>query len=163
MAIIFGSVTGIIYFPEAPLDGARMALVQGSGAGDSGTVGATITLDGNGRTIEGQDTYAGTAPLAAPREWLYRADLADWVAVIPLAQDADIPFPDVLDDLWITMLAMRLAPRYGKSTAVETAKLAGTMMSKFKARYRQAAVTTYGSEQIPNSYESFNTFGSWFR
>src|SRR5579864_8645241 len=34
--IVFGGVTPTVYFPEAPLDGARMAIVQGSGAGDSG-------------------------------------------------------------------------------------------------------------------------------
>lgn len=159
--IIFGSVSGTLYFPENPDDGARMAVAQGSGAGDSGTVGAMLTLDGNGRTIEGADTLVLTAPVAA-RQWLYRADLADWIVVQDMLATDQMPFPSELDDLWICTLAIRLAPRYGKTTAPETAKCAGTMMAKLKARYRQAAVTTYGSGNFPDTSQSFmNGYWDW--
>src|SRR5579872_5158896 len=47
--ILFGSVTNTVFFPEMPLDGSRMSIVQGSGLGDSGVPG----------TAAGALTYAG--------------------------------------------------------------------------------------------------------
>ena len=71
--IVFGSVTGKAYFPEAPDDGSRMMLVQGSGAGDGGVPGATLTLDGNGRTIGGANTQAYSQPVATTQWQIGRA------------------------------------------------------------------------------------------
>lgn len=158
--IVFGGVDATVYFPEAPLDGARMAVVQGSGAGDSGDVGELLTLDGNGRTIEGANTKVLTSPIAV-RAWLYRADLADWRAMVDMALGDDMPFPSELDDLWICALSIRLAPRYGKTTAPETAACFKAKLTQLKARYRQAAVTTYGSENIPRSLQSYIA-GRWW-
>lgn len=164
--IVFGSVDGTLWFPEAPLDGARMACVQGSGAGDAGATGAVLTLDGNGRLIQDpadmafKDQVALTAPISV-YQWLYRSDLGQWLIVQDMAEDDEMPFPSDLDDLWICWLAIRLSPRYGKTTAPETANTAKTMMTTFKARYRQAALTTYNSGDIPSSLESYMS-GNWF-
>lgn len=158
--IIFGSVTNTVYFPEAPSDGARMAVVQGSGAGDGGTGGAVLTLDGNGRTIETSNTQAYTAPLTA-RQWLYRADLGDWTAVVDMAIGDPMPFPSELDDLFICLLQIRLAPRYRKLVLQDTKDTALRMLRTFKARYHQAGVTTYGSDNYPRSLQSYLT-GQWF-
>lgn len=161
--IIFGGVANTVYFPEAPMDGARMAVVQGSGTGDSGTDGAVLTMNGNGRTIEGSATKTftwHTVPTTAV-SWLYRGDLADWTKVADMAAGDQLPFPDELDDLWITALAIRLAPRYGKTTSAETASLFKKMLSQLQARYRQAGVTTYGSEAIPRSLQSYIA-GRWW-
>jgi hypothetical protein len=158
--IVFGSVAQTVYFPEAPLDGSRMALVQGSGV--DGTPGSTVTLDGNGRTIEGSNTKAYTAPVTA-RQWLYRADLADWQAVVDMTLTNECPFPPELDDLWICMLAMRLAPRYGKTTAPETSRLGLVMLAKLKTRYEQAGCTIYGSSDFPHSLQSYMDSSSWLR
>src|ERR1700752_3936789 len=51
--IVFGNVTTTAYFPEQPEPGSRMMIIPGSGAGDGGVNGAVLTLDGNGRFIEG--------------------------------------------------------------------------------------------------------------
>lgn len=156
--IIFGGVTGTCYFPEAPSDGARMAIVQGSGAGDSGTDGAVLTLNGNGRTVAGAATSTftwHTAP-TTPVQFLYRADLGDWTVVnFSLALTDPIPFPFEMDDLWVCYLQIRLAPGYGKQVSAETEKTAMRMMKKLKARYRQPTNTIYGSGDIPNSFQSY--------
>lgn len=163
--IIFGGVTGTCYFPEAPSDGARMAIVQGSGAGDGGAVGQVLTLNGNGRTIETANTKTFTfaSPAAAPVQWLYRADLGDWVKIsFALALTDDIGFPFDLDDLWVCMLAIRLAPAYTKTTAPETSATAMKMLKKLKARYRQAGTTIYKSGDIPNSFQSYAGSRPWW-
>lgn len=159
--LVFGSVATTVYFPEAPDDGSRMAIVQGSGAGDGGVTGAALTLDGNGRTIEGANTQTYDAPVAG-RAWFYRADLADWVAVTTLTADSEMPFPPEFDDLWITALAIRLSPRYTKPVSAETAGIYKQMLSKFSNRYMQSQVTVYGSQQIPNSDQAYLT-GNWQR
>ena len=158
--IVFGNVAGTLFFHEAPDDGSRMAIVQGSGAGDSGTPGATIILDGNGRTIEGANTQSYSQPVAG-RQWLYRADLGDWTAVLTLALTDNIPFPPEFDDLWICLLNIRLAPRYHKEVSSETKLIATQMLKTLKTRYRQQAVTTYGSSDFPRALESYIS-GRWF-
>lgn len=165
--IVFGGVTSTLYFPEAPDDGSRMAVVQGSGAGDSGAPGKILTLDGNGRQIEDpadsgiKNTVALTDPVS-PVSWLYRADLGYWIVVADLAIDDELPFPSELDDLWVCMLAIRMAPRYGKQTAPETSNTAMRMMKKLKAKYRQAGTTVYKSGDIPNTFQSYASNRWWW-
>lgn len=163
--LVFGGVTNTVYFPEQPDDGSRMAIVQGSGAGDGGAVGQVLTLNGNGRTIETANTKTFTfaSPAAAPVQWLYRADLGDWVKIsFALALTDDIGFPFDLDDLWVCMLAIRLAPAYTKTTAPETSATAMKMLKKLKARYRQAGTTIYKSGDIPNSFQSYAGSRPWW-
>lgn len=164
--IVWGAVTGTIYFPQHPEDGARMAVVQGSGAGDMGHVGAILTLDGNGRTIvdPADDTAKNTVALTAPTEttmWLYRADMATWILVEDMALTDECPFPEEFDDFWICALSKRLAPRYSKITASETQETALVTLARIKARYRQSALTTYGSEGFPRTDQSY-LGGSWW-
>lgn len=158
--VIWGGVTLKLFFPEAPDDGARMGLVQGSGAGDGGVAGSALTLDGNGRTIGGSTQQTLTGPVA-PQQWLYRADLGNWSPVVDMALTDQMPFPSEIDDLWINMLAIRLAPRYGKSVAAETQQIVTKMMAQVKARYRQRGTTVYGSYDFPNSRQSYAT-GQWW-
>lgn len=158
--IVFGSVSNTVFFPEQPNDGARMGMVQASGAGDGGANGQILTLDGNGRTIETSNTKAYTAPITG-RQWLYRADLGDWTTVTDMALADSMPFPDEFDDLFITALNIRLAPRYRKPVTPETTLEYKRMLSLFRARYRQTANTVYGSTEFPRALESFIT-GNWF-
>jgi hypothetical protein len=164
--IIFGGVAQTIYFPEQPNDGARMAIVQGSGAGDTGTAGAVLTVNGNSRTITKAATTTFTfAALPNPTvgvEYLYRADLGDWRLVGDMLMTAECPFPKTYDDLWICALAIRLAPRYSKAVMPETTALFKSTLSKLKAKYRQTAPTTYGSTNFPNARESYIS-GSWLQ
>lgn len=126
-----------------------------------GTNGAILTLDGNGRTIEGANTQQYMAPLKA-RQWLYRADLGDWQAVIDMQLADQMPFPSELDDLFICLLAIRMAPRFNKTVAQDTRDTALRMLKTFKARYRQSGVTVYGSSDAPRSLQSYISGRIWW-
>lgn len=158
--IVWGQVTQTVFFPEQPDDGSRMAMIQGTGAGDGGSGAAILTLDGNGRTIETSNTKTYTVPLTA-RQWMYRADLGDWVAIVDLALTDPIPFPREFDDLWITLLSIRLSPRNSKPVSDDTKVALVGMMKRFTTRYRQAQVTVFGSQDFPRSLQSFIS-GRWF-
>lgn len=159
--IVFGGVDTTVYFPEQPDPGSRMAIVQGSGAGDGGIDGSVLTLDGNGRFIEGDPQQTFTAPVTV-RQWMYREDLGNWIAFVPpTLADADFLFPADFDDLFVCALAMRMAPHYGKTTAPETQSTFTLMNKTFKARYRQSAPTIYGSQDFPRSAQSYIA-GRWY-
>lgn len=166
--LVFGGQACTVYFPEQPDDGSRMAVVQGSGAGDSGTAGAELTLDGNGRYIQdpADNQYKPQVVLTDPVDsvqWLYRADLAKWILVsFDLALTDDFPFPKELDDLWICMLAIRLSSRYNKTVSDGTSSTALRMMKKLKARYRQAGTTVYKSGDIPYTFQSYAANRWWW-
>lgn len=158
--LIWGGVTTTVYFPEAPNDGSRMALVQGSGLGSGGASDAILTLNGNGRLIAG----AGTATVLNPApvtQWFYRADTGNWVVVADMALTSECPFPPELDDLWICRLAMRLAPRYGKTTAPETERVDKAMSRVFRARYQQHQVSTFKGEEVTPSMQGFGSPNWW--
>ena len=159
--LIWGAVTGTIYFPEAPNDGSRMALVQGSGLGSGGASDAILTLNGNGRLIGGTGTATVLNPAPAT-QWFYRADTGNWVVVADMALTSECPFPPELDDLWICLLAMRLAPRYGKTTAPETVNTMKDMKRVFRTRYQQHQVSIYKGEEIPQTAQGFDSPYGWF-
>lgn len=164
--VVWGVVTGTLYFPEKPEPGSRMAFVQGSGAGDSGAPGQIITLDGNGRQIQDpadkafKNTIALTAP-AVSNQWFYRDDLGQWVLCADMLLTDQCPFPKEFDDFFICAMSKRLAPRYGKITAAETIETAKVTLARLKARYRQTAPTVYGSENFPRSSQSYLP-GTWW-
>jgi hypothetical protein len=159
--IVYGDTTTTVYFPEAPDDGSRMAMVPATGLGDGGAAGQVLTLDGNGRTIETSATKVYTAPITA-RQWLYRADLGDWLVIQDLALTDTIQFPREFDDLWILLLAIRLMPRNSKPVSNETAEALKSMMARFKTRYRQYQVTTFGSQDFPRSLQSYISGRWWY-
>jgi hypothetical protein len=145
-----------VFFPEQPDDGSRMSVVAGAGA-DATKV---LTLDGNGRLIENAPEQVQPTPVV-PREWLYRADLGNWLRVQDMAIDDECPFPPEHDDLWICLLAIRLAPRYNKTIAAETQAIAAAAMKRLKTRYRQSADTVYRSFDTPRSLQSYIS-GQWW-
>jgi hypothetical protein len=159
--LVWGDKTVKVYFPDQPDDGARMALVGGTGAGDGGAPATQITLDGNGKFIEGAAAVTITAPLLAPLEWMYRADLATWQRITDIASTDEMPFPRMFDDFFICALSLRQAPRYSKTPASSTVKTADDTLKRLKARYRQSQTTTYGSENFPKTDQSFNN-GRWW-
>lgn len=162
--IVFGGTTQTVYFPSNPNPGAQMAVVQGSGAADTSPVGDVLTLNGNGRTIEGVTTktftFASPVP-ATPKRWFYRDDLADWVLVADLVSADELPYPKEFDDFFVCALAKRLAPSFGKIIAKETIQTALDTECAFLARYRQPTDTVYGSDQFPRSYQSYIN-GNWW-
>lgn len=161
--IVYGGTNQTVYFPQNPNPGAQMAVVQGSGAGDGGVAGNVLTLNGNGRTIEGSNTKTFTfaVPATAPKRWFYRDDLADWVLVADMLVGDTLPYPQEFDDFFICALAKRLSGPYGKIIAKETVETALQTESAFYARYRQPTDTVYGSDQIPLTYQSYMS-GNWW-
>jgi hypothetical protein len=147
-----------IYFPPFPGDGARMAYAD---------VGSTnlITLDGNGRLIEGATSIVGSAA-ADPdpaefhgRQWLYRADIGDWIHLKVfdaggLEADDEVHTPPEFDDLLVCGLCMRLAARMGvKDLDAGISGRYTDMLGRLKKRYKQ-------SERMPSTMELRDTFRS---
>lgn len=125
-----------VYLHPDPQDGSRVALVDASG----NFATYNLTLDGNGRTIDGsatdvRDTDSETA------QWFYRADLGDWTPVEPLVAADEMPFPVEFDDLFIIMLAMRLNPRNAQVVSQESATMMERSRAQFRARYMQKIAT----------------------
>lgn len=157
--VIWDGSTQTIFFPDTPEDGAVMALVKGSGA--AGAVPGILTVDGNGRTIGGVNTVLSNA-ITLPMQWFYRGDVADWRPVAAMAATDDMLFPPPLDDLWVCSLAIRLAPRFGKTVAAATTARFSEMSKIFRARYQQTAPTTSGGQILTPAFESFPTM-RWMR
>jgi hypothetical protein len=122
-----------IYLPARPYDGSRIALIDPA----SRLAAAPITLDAQGRTIEGAATYVGNTN-GLTKIWFYRADLGNWAALTPLTLIGDFPFPPEWDDYFTTMLAMRVNPRYGRSMTQESLAALGRSLSMLQARYKQS-------------------------
>lgn len=148
-----------VYFQNIPPDGARMALVNVG----RDFVTYPLTLHGNGRLIEGAQSIVVNTNPAVPLLWLYRADLANWIALeFPLLTGDEIPFPDSFDDFWVSLLAVRLAPLYGKITNEVTAGVAKNGMQQFRSRYAQDVPTAnFPEADVFNSYQSFSTGWGW--
>lgn len=143
---------GTVNLHPAPHDGARMGIVDVSQNFDINP----LTVNGNGRNIEGQEsmTYDTAGEI---RQWIYREDLGDWVTVIPLNINGDMPWPPEFDDMFIVMLAMRLNPRYGQimhPASIEALKMAKT---QFSARYAQN-ITVMPSEAGLRYLTHYNRF-----
>jgi len=121
-----------VYLPPRPYAGARVGIVDAS----SNLNTYNLTINGNGRKIESATSVTLTTS-GLTREWFYRDDLAAWVRLTDLDNNADSPFPREFDDLLITMLAMRLNPRYGVETLPETVERMRYTRKRFSARYKQ--------------------------
>lgn len=159
--IVFAGKTGqtpeTIFFPEAPDDGSRIGLIQGA----TGSNGVVLTLDGNGRLIDGAPTFQVTSPITHMR-WLYRADLGDWRPMAQLLGTDEMPFSEDMDQFFVAALAIRFAPSYDKTVSAATAQAYKDGLSAFRSRYRQAGTTTYGAGQIPNSQQSYVSGRWWY-
>lgn len=158
--VIWDGSAQTIFFDPLPQDGAVMAVAKGSGA-DSAVPGVLI-IDGNGRTIGGQNTVTFSG-VVTPTRWFYRADLADWSVAAAVAADVEMLFPPELDDLWICALAIRMAPRYGKQVAPSTSARFTEMSTILRTRYQQTAPTSSGGEELRPGYESYSSGYQWMR
>ena len=130
------STTQTVRLPGRVSDGARMGVVDVTG----NLATYPLTLLGNGRLIEGQPQLVLNTD-GAEIMLMYRADLGSWVRLDPIAAaTADFVFPPEFNDAFITMLAMRLNPRYGRQLQGETTAWMTRAISQLKARYRQRVV-----------------------
>lgn len=146
-----------VYLPDTPSDGARVAVVPVVPNLDT----FALTLDANGRKVLGAPTYV--VDVNEQLMLMYRADLADWVRLDPIADvDADFVFPSEFDSAFITLLAMRLNPRYGRSLTQESASWLDRSLRQLRARYRQRVVVAADIgvlTQTPKGYAPFTVGG----
>lgn len=126
-----GAVT--IQLPDHPKDGQRFGVIDPKGAL---SVSNSVTIVAGKGTIESASQVVLTTP-NTESEWFYRADKGNWYPVTNLTSNDESPFPPKYDDLLTTWLAIRLSPRYGEQTKVETAQALARMLRMFKAQYRQ--------------------------
>lgn len=116
-------------YPD-PDDGSRFGVVDVSG----NFSGNNLTVNGNGRTIEGNATLTLSTD-GLNDEWFYRGDLGDWKKVTNLTVSDDLPYPQEFDDYFVIMLALRLNPRYGRQLDQQTQAYLNRAESRFQARY----------------------------
>ena len=122
-----------VYLTLRPQDGARMGIADPFGR----LAAFPVTLNGNGREIEGAATLLLNTN-GLNREWFYRADLGDWVRLTSKILTDEMPFPADFDNFFITYLAMRLNPRYGREMDAQSATIYKSERKKFVARYLQS-------------------------
>lgn len=143
----------ILYLPAVVNDGARLGFVDVGG----NIGGNPITINANGRLIES----AAAVTLSTDneiREWFYRADLGNWVRISQLALDDAMPFPPEFDDAFVTLLAMRLNPRYGRAMVADSSGWLQQSVRRFKARYAQTVVTPADLPVLVMSRQSYNPY-----
>lgn len=146
-----------IYLEPNPEDGARVAVVDANGNFSSNA----LTIYGNGRKIAGA-TSAVLNTDGVSRQWMYRADLAQWVQISDLSADDQSPFPTEFDDFLITWLAIRLNPRYQEQTAPETLRAYQENRKKFVSRYSQKQEVDLEDALIRNSLNGNGYYSSRF-
>ncbi len=122
-----------VWLTPRPQDGAMMGIADPFGRLES----VPVTLEGNGRTIEGQASIVLDTN-GQFDEWFYRADLGDWVKISNVLATDENPFPAKYDTMWQILLAMRLSPRYGRSLAAETVAALKQNKQEFVNRYLQS-------------------------
>lgn len=169
--IVSNTAAMTVYLSPYPQDGARMGIIDPLAR----LATVPVTLNANGRTIENAATVVlNTASLT--REWFYRADLGDWVRLTSKVAADEMPFPTDFDNFFITTLAMRINPRYGRSMDEQSIEVYKSERRKFISRYLQSApleilddiswpfmsTQGYGNQREFSSNQAFNRGGYWW-
>lgn len=131
--IAANTVPQTVWLTPRPQDGARMGVADPY----SRLSAVPVTLDGNGRPIEGAPTLVLDTD-GIFREWIYRADLAAWLRIGDLTGDSENPFPADFDMMFVILLAMRLNPRYGRALDEQSIAMLKQNKRQFVARYLQS-------------------------
>ena len=146
-----------VKFPMDPSPGARIAIR------DVGSSAVNLTLDGNGRLIEGQQTLVDVVQALAGAEWFYRDDLASWERMDELSLDSELPLPEEYNDIFIFYTAMRMSPRNNHTISDDTRGMFNVLLRDAKARYRQRQRVGVVSQSTVEGLHSFGSAGpkSW--
>lgn len=113
-----------------PKEGQRFAIVDVLG----NLATYNVVISGNGRRIEDAATLT-LSTNSLYRQWMYRSDIGNWVRIAAVEEDDEMPFPQEFDDYFITMLAIRLAPKYGQILPNETSQALARARRQLTARY----------------------------
>lgn len=143
-----------IYLPQSPDDGARMSLIN-----IGGVTTYILTVEGNGRLVQGASTLSGAADTLNQTKLLYRADLGDWIAIVDMVDSTESPLPKEYDTLLELGVADRLAPRYGRSLNRTQQIEFSRLLKRLKAQYRQTVPTPSASPQ-PFRFPASSSYGS---
>jgi len=142
-----------VNLPAIPSAGARVAIVDPLNR----LAAFPVTLDANGAAIEGQATLV-LSDNGMNRSWFYRDDLGAWLRTTNLDPAQEFPFPDEFDDYFVTKLAMRLNPRYGKAISDLTVARLREQKQDITNRYLQSAPLHINTEA---SFTSRMSFENW--
>ncbi|TXH81018.1 MAG: hypothetical protein E6Q77_09085 [Rhizobium sp.] len=142
-----------IWLPLKPSDGSRMAISDPH----SRLAAYPITLNGNGRVIEGADTLLLDTD-GLDRTWFYRAELANWVRVTGLELTDEAPFPEDFDAMLYIMLAMRLVPPSGRKFNEMSMAVYTEQRRQFIARYAQRAPLHINPDLRYNAIQAYSGF-----
>lgn len=152
--------------PVCPQDGSRFEVQDAS----SNFATYNLTIKGNGRLLEGSTANLVLNTDDIMRGWFYRADLADWKRVTALVAADTMPYPEEFDDMFVTMLALRLAPRNSQPTSQESILAMERSREQFRARYSQIITTpadlgvlNLSRQTYPNFYSNsrYNINNGW--
>jgi hypothetical protein len=121
-----------VYLSPEPDDGDRFAIQDVS----NNLSTYNLTVYGNGRKIGGAGSVVFSTS-GQNAEYMFRADLGNWIAVTPLTGVDLWPFPQEFDDMFVISLAARLNPRNDTDTTAESVAILKKVTNAFKARYRQ--------------------------
>lgn len=148
----------LVYLPTNPSDGARFQVVDPL----TRLASVPITLDANGRSIEGSATLLLNID-GLNRSWLFRADLASWVRITDIDVDGDFPLPREFDDYFVIKLAMRLNPAFGKKLDQQSITRLKEQQRQIVARYVQSAPLEINTDISYATQQSYNNWAdAWF-
>lgn len=142
-----------VYLPVSPSPGARVQIVDPFAR----LAAFPVTLDGNGRTIEGAATLVLNVN-STNRVWFYRDDLANWVRITALTVADEMPFPDDFDTLFVTLLALRIAPLYRNTLPPETISIMQSLKRDFVNRYLQSAPLQINPDLAYPTQQSYDNY-----
>lgn len=160
-----------VYLSLQPQDGSRMAIADPFGR----LASVPVTLDANGRTIEGTPTITLNTN-GTYTEWFYRADLGNWMKLLGVDLTDEMPFPPDFDIFFITLLAMRINPRYGRMMDQQSLRMYEGERRKFVSRYLQSmplevlddiswpfmSTQSYDQQREFSSTQAFRAGGYWW-
>lgn len=126
-----------------PQDGQRFSVIDAS----SNFATQNLSIDGNGRRIDG-GTSMVLSTNGVRTEFFYRSDLAEWLVISDLDTTDDLPFPEDYDDYFITKLAMRINPRYGRPLPPEVQARYLEQQQQIIDRYTQSRIRGSGSQKL---------------
>ena len=121
------------YMPLNPQPGSRVSFID-----ITGTLATyPLTANGSDRLIESVTADKTLNVNFEADDWFYRDDLASWQKISSLALTDDFPLPEEFEELFITLLALRLDATLNVALAEEVGYVMKQMVRKLRARYRQ--------------------------
>lgn len=144
-----------VYLPVAPSPGSRFQIVDPF----SRLSAFPLTISGNGRAVEGAPQILVNTD-GTNITWFYRDDIASWVRITEIQLAGQMPFPSEYDDYFVTKLAMRINPRYGKDLSELTIARLKEQRQELMARYTQDGVLAINPEVSFSSKQSFENWAN---